>query len=452
MIHASFYQPNIFPVGKGTPSSMARVQAIDPTANTNFQRVKEIGRLLTVGYVRKIPTIAYRMTQLEYGSFNFWQQITNKASDVTTLTLEDFRTSAFDIAAFLTDDNYEYRGVQLYPYMRCSSFALNLGNPDATVERTFNFVGEKAITFEAPYGAGAIQPYYTEVEKTAGSGHDNHIDLSAHTPVIDPDVPGSYSNAEKYIFRVSLTRNITAYDPNTNTSSTKAVTTVLSPVTTALNPALGVPDYTYDPATKMVTIAAPVAADVYKVFFITAVRPAEGTFVADDSDAAAINATSTDIFLFVPASGVPNSSDYLYRIQSCSIDVTFERSDLKEIGNKNVVQLGINLNKVNVKIGRILEKFTIDEVLRGVVPGYGKLDISKYGYNLSLIVKVYSDDTKTDFLYGMQADKLAPMDIGQGVPVNNYVKDNCTLDGESLTISTDNADLGNFEGPVPQLN
>jgi len=143
MIHASLYQPNIFPVGAGTPGSIARAQGIDPTANTNFQRVKEIGRLYTVGYIRKIPTVTYRMTQIEYGSFDFWKQIVNKPKVGTTLiTLEDFKTAAFDIAAYTTDDvGQVYRGVMLYPFMRTSGFSLNIGNPDATIERTFNFVG-----------------------------------------------------------------------------------------------------------------------------------------------------------------------------------------------------------------------------------------------------------------------------------------------------------------------
>ena len=70
---------------------------------------------------------------------------------------------------------------------------------------------------------------------------------------------------------------------------------------------------------------------------------------------------------------------------------------------------------------------------------------------MSLIVKIFSDDTKQDLLYGMYATQLAPADIGQGVPVNAYVKDNATLDGEYLLISKDNAQLGGFTGPAPKL-
>lgn len=425
MIHSSLYQPNIYPIGLGTPSSISRVQAIDPTATTNFQRIKEIGRLYTVGYVRKVPTVTYRMTQVEYGSFSFWQQITNQASDVSAIDLSMFKTSAFDIAAFLTDDNGQYRGTMLYPYMRTSGFSLHIGSPEATAERTFNFIGEKAITWQNP-----ANPYYIEVDKVTGTATDDVIDLSAWTPLIDPDVSDAFTLGQQYIFRIAVT---------------------VGGVTTILDPNV---DYTYDTGTMHATLTGatvPVAAgQTYKTWFTSATPPTDGLFVQDNVDAAGINATSTSIFLFVPGSGVPNSADYLFRIQSCEIDVTFTRADLKEIGNRNIVQLGINLNKVSVKIGRMLEKFTIDEVLRGVVTGYGKLDLENYGTDVSLIVKIFSDDTKQTFLYGMYATQLAPQDVGQGVPVNAYVKDNATLEGEYLLITSDNSQLGNFTGPQPQ--
>ena len=463
MIHASLYQPNIFPVGPGTPSSIARAQGIDPTANTNFQRIKEIGRLYTVGYVRKIPTVTYRMTQLEYGSFNFWQQITNKTSDAENITLEDFKTTAFDIAAYTTDDaGLVYRGVMLYPFMRTSGFSVNIGNPDATIERTFNFVGEQAVTWTAPMTdintSTSVNPYYVEVDHIAGTGSDNTIDLSNWNPVQDPDVNISdFPVAQGFIFRLVLVRD--------------GLTTWLIPS----NGSDGF-DYTYDKTSQIVTLTGNnytvTAGDVYKVWFITSseISPTPGSSISDTSnvfgdtifptqlftqdnvDIAALNATSASIFLYVPGSGLPNSTDYLYRIQSCSIDVTFERADLKEIGNRNIVQLGINVNKVNVKIGRILEKYTIDQVLRGVAPDYGKLDLENYCPNLnlgmSLIVKFFSDDTKQTLLYGMLATQLAPMDVSQGVTQNTYVKDNTTLDGEYLAISTDPS----FDGMITPFN
>jgi len=81
------------------------------------------------------------------------------------------------------------------------------------------------------------------------------------------------------------------------------------------------------------------------------------------------------------------------------------------------------------------------------------LDLQNYCPNLnvgvSLIVKFYSDDTKQTLLYGIMATQLAPMDVAQGATANTYVKDNTTLDGEYLIISTDNTQLGDFTGPNP---
>lgn len=466
MIHASLYQPNIYPFA-GTPGSIARAQAIDPTANTNFQRIKEIGRLYTVGYVRKIPSVTYRMTQIEYGSFDFWQQLCNVSGATETVTLEDFKTSAFDIAAFTTDDVGQiYRGVMLYPYMRTSGFALNIGNPEATIERTFDFVGEQSVTWSAPMlnqkTSTMVNPYYVEVDHTSASGTDDVIDLSGWTPVQDPDVNVSdFSVAQAFIFRVLLVRGgVTYWLVPSNGSDGN--------------------DYTFSSSTYHLTLTGNnyvvTADDVYKVFFITpnTISPVSGSsisptsnghgdnifptqlFTQDNADVAGLNATSASIFMYVPGSGLPNSTDYLYTIQSVSVDVRFERADLKEIGNRQVAQLGINLNKVNVKIGRILQKYTVDQVLRGEASDYGKLDLQNYCPNLNLgvtlIIKFFSDDTKQTFLYGIMASQLAPMDVAQGATANTYVKDNATLDGEALTISTDpgfGGAITPFTGPNP---
>jgi len=98
----------------------------------------------------------------------------------------------------------------------------------------------------------------------------------------------------------------------------------------------------------------------------------------------------------------------------------------------------------------------MDEVVRGEAPSYGKLDLENYCPNLNLgmtlIVKFFEDDTKQTLAYGILASQLAPMDIGQGVTTNTYVKDNTTLDGEYLAISTDPSFGGvitPFVGPNP---
>ena len=414
MIHSSKYMPRIYPVnGIGSPAEIDRAQTIDPAVSLNRDKVQEIGNDDVVGYVKKTPSVTYKLTQLEYGSLEFWRKICNKADSVNTMTLDDFKTPTFDISAFLTDDNGTFRGTLVYPNLRTSGFSISIGDPDATIQRSFDLVGEEAIVWQG------ANKYLIYVEHTAGTGSDDSIDLSAHVPAIDPDAPSGQTPAEKYIYRVMRIR---------------------SGVSTQLDLSV---DATYDTTSKTLTIADVQASDLFKVWHTSATAPAT-LFTPNTSDADALIADAVSIYLYIPGTGSPTSSDYLYRLQSVSIDITFDRQDLKEIGNKNVVQRGINDNKVSIKLGRILEQFSLEEVLRGEAPGYGKIDAEKLTDNASLIVKIFADDTKQTFLYGFKADNLSPSDLSNGAGINAYVKADNTVEGQSLIISSDNAQLGNL--------
>lgn len=414
MIHSSKYQPRIYPInGTGSPSEIDRAQSIDPAVSLNRDKIQEIGNSDVVGHVKKSPSVTYRLSQLEYGSLEFWRKVTNKADSVNTLTLDDFKTPTFDISAFLTDDDGTFRGTLLYPKLRTSGFSINIGDPDAIIERSFDLVGEEAVVWQGP------NKYLIYVEHTAGSGSDNVVDLSTRVPAIDPDVPTGKTNAEKYIYRVVRIRS--------------GVSTELDLST----------DATYATGTQDVTIVSAQAADIFKIWYTSATAPA-ALFVPNTTDADALVANAVSIYLYIPASGSPSSSDYVYRLQSVTLDVSFDRQDVKEIGNKRVVQRGINNNKVSIKLGRILEQFTLEEILRGEAAGYGKIDVEKLTDNASLIVKIFSDDTKETLLYGFKADKLSPTDLSNGAGINAYVKADNTAEGESLIISSDNAQLGNL--------
>lgn len=414
MIHASKYQPNIFPInGLGDPSEIDRAQGIDPTVTPNKTKVEEIGREGVVGYVKKSPTVSYRLTQLEYGSLEFWRKLCNKADSVVTLTVADFKTPTFDIAAYLTDDDDTFRGTLWYPKLRTSGFSVSVGDPDAIAERSFDLVGEEAVTWQG------ANKYVIYKNHDAGSGADDTIDLSAKVPVADPDVAVGESDAAKYIMRIQRIRS--------------GVSAELVPST----------DYTYSTGTKIVTIVSAVADDVYKVWYTSSTAP-DSLFTPNDSDLDAVAADSVSIYLYIPASGSPTSSDYVYRLQSVSIDVAFDREDLKEIGNKRVVQRGINNTTVTVALGRILEEFTIEEVLRGAGADYGKIDVEQLTDNATLIVKIFEDNTKAVLKYGFKATGLSPTELSNGVDVNSYVEAGDTLEGENLTISSDNSELGSI--------
>lgn len=403
LIHASNYKPRIFP-GKGdvAPAEIDRAQGIDPSTSLNREKVEEIGREGIVGYIKKNPSTTYSLTQLEYGNMEFFKKIANKATAIETLTLSDFKTPYFDIAAYLTDDDDTFKGTIWYPKLRVDGFSIDIGDPQAIIERSFDFIGEKAIIWQ---GDNKYVHYQREEIVSGGTG----IFTLTETAVLDP-------NDNVYMIRVLRVRG--------------TVTTELVKDT----------DYTEDDA-DTVTITTPVVGDVYKLYYTSSTAPAD-MFTANDSDKAAILADSVSIYLYIPASGKPSSSDYIYRLQSANLNVSFDREDYRELGNKNIIARGISDKTVSVSLGRILEEATIEEVLAGVAPGYGKLDIEEFTDQATLLIKIYDDNTKANFKYGFKATGLSPTEIGGGTDVNAYVGRDVTIEGEDLTISEDEATIG----------
>ena len=410
MINASYLRPWVIPVkGTGDNAEIDRAQSIDPSVSLNREKVEEIGRDGVVGYLKKSPTIGYRLSQYEYGNVEFYQKIVNNediggVSDGTGIVLNDFKSSYFDMAAFLTDDDGTFKGTVYYPSLRTAGFSISIGDPQAIIERSFDFVGESAKILQGD------NKYLIYQKHTAGSGGDEEITLD-NTAVVNPDV------ALQYMLRVV---RITALG-----------------VVTELSKADG--DYTEDATT--VTIASITTGDTIKLWYTSSTAPSS-SFTLNDSDKPAIIGDSVDIYLYIPGSGKPSSSDYIYRLQSVTLGVTFDREDLREIGNKNVVQRGVKNSTVSVALGRILENFTIEEVLRGESANFGIIDVEKLTDSATLIVKVYDDNDKTSFKYGFKATGLSPMDIGGATAVNEYVKKDTSLEGEDLTISANASVIG----------
>lgn len=410
MLNSSYLRPRIFPIkGTGDDAEIDRAQGIDPSIALNREKNEEIGRDGIVDYTKKSPTIGYNLTQNEYGNVEFWQKIVCNESiggvaDVAGITLNSFKSAYFDICAYLTDDDASFTGTAYYPSLRTSGFGLSIGDPQAKAERSFNFVGEKALILQ-----GANQ-YLIYQKHTAGSGGDDEITLDK-TAAVNPDV------ALQYMLRVV---RITA-----------------AGVTSELSKSDG--DYTEDATT--VTIASITTADTIKLFYTSASAP-DTIFTDNDSDVGSILGDSVDVFLYIPASAHPAAGDMVYRLQSVAIDVSFDREDLRQLGDKNVVQRGIKNSTVSVTLGRILENFTIEEILRGVSADYGIIDVSKLTDTAALIVKVYDDNDKTSFKYGLKATGLSAMTLGGAAAVNEYVSKDTSLEGEDLTISANPTVIG----------
>lgn len=399
MIHSSYFKPRIYPVGgTGASAEIDRLQGLSGSTNLSRTKINEIGRDGTVGWKVGIPQVSLTANQLEYGSLEFWNKITNTTA--TAITLNDFKTSSFDLAGYKTDDNGTFLGTVWYPKQRVSGWGLNISGPDALIERSFSFVGEDEIVFTDN------NKYLIYLESTAsGAGHMIVIGSGGFAnypdPVDDPDSSGS-----SQILRVIRVRSGTATELVSGT------------------------DYTWNSSTNLLNIPASAASDLYKVTYSASSYITGGDpFTDNDTDLAGISAENASIYL--------ETSNYVYRVQSLAIDVSFNRQDVKEIGNSEVVSRGITDKTVKITIGRILETYETERLLRGASSStYGKYDVRNFQDNLKLTVKIYNNKDKDTFLIGYSFTDLAPTSTDTGVPTKDYVTRNVVLEGESATITS----------------
>jgi hypothetical protein len=299
-----------------------------------------------------------------------------------------------DICGFCTDDNGSYTGTVWYPKLRTSGFGLNIGDPQANIERSFELVGEDENVLQGN------NQYFMYKRYVAAAGTNNFTIVP--NPTLDPDASGNSG----YLFRVLKVSGST---------TTELVYTT---------------DYTYNPTTYVLTVTGCALSDVIKVYYSSDDYLSGATvFTNNDSDAGTLTADSASIYLYVA------SNNYIYRLQSVAVDVSFDRTDYYEIGDDEVVSRGIREKTVRITLGRIVEAYTVEEVLRGKAADYGKLNTRMYGDSNTLRIKLYGNSAKTSFNLGYKFANLSPVSFDNGVPLNDYETRNAVLEGEDLTIS-----------------
>jgi hypothetical protein len=401
MFHSSAYQMRVYPFnGDVAPAQIDRLQNFSATPTLNREEIREIGRDGIVDWRKKIPSNRVTAMQYEYGDLDFWRKIANKSDATNSITLADFKSSMFDIAGYTTDDDGTFKSTVVYPKLRVAGFSLNIGDPQAYIERSFDFVGEDEDIYESG------NKYYIYKKFTASGGAPESFTTSLPSPALDPDNSGQYMIR---VLRVNASDGTT--DELTYTTGTATGTT-----------------YAFSAPTTL-TVATS-AGDVVKVYYTAATYLSDSVFTNNDSDSAALPAENCSILLYV------SSNNTVYKLQSLGIDVSFDRTDYYEIGNSNVVQRGIRNKTVRVTLGKILDAYTIEQVTRGVSSTYGRINTRKYLDDATLRLKIYGNSAKNTFNIGFKCTDLSVTDLGTTVPVNDYIQRNATLQTDNLTIST----------------
>lgn len=401
MIHSSNFKPRVIPVlADIAGTEIDRVQDLSSTTTLNRTKIQEVGRDGLVDWRVSIPSVSVSMRQLEYGSIEFFRQIANKGTTVSQVNFSDMKTSAFDIAGYKTDDNGTFLGTIWYPGLRLSNFSLNIGDPDALIERSFSFVGENEIALLNN------NKYLIHGRYVIGStGSNRTVTISDPTPILDPD------NSGKFLLRVVKISGGSASELTHGTQ------------------------WSYNGSGTLTINGSSTLGDVIWVTYsATSYVTGLSTFTNNDTDAAGIAADACDIFLV--------TGTRVARLQSVSVETSFDRRDIKEIGTKDVVARGARDITNRITLGKIIEDYTIEEYLRGKQgTSYGKIDVRNFLDNISLVIKTYSSSTKSSFLLGYKFTDLAPVNRDTGTPLNDYITAGVTLEGETGFVTTVNAVL-----------
>jgi hypothetical protein len=395
LIISSHYSPRVLPVlADLVDTEIDRVQDLTSTLALNRTKIEEVGRDGIVSWRSALPTVTVNCKQFEYGNMEFFRQLANKGPSVSQINYTDYRTGKFDIAGYTTDDNGTVLGTVWYNNLRLSGFNFNIGDPEAVIERNFTFVGDNEILLE-----NNNKYLIRQRGVIASTGNNQTITITSPTPVADPD------NSGRFLFKVVKCTGGTCTELTHGTQ------------------------WSYNGSGTLTINGSSTAGDIIWYWYSASTYSGSSTFVNNDTDVGAITADSVTIWLV--------SQTHVSRLQSVSVDTSFERKDIREIGTVDVVSTGVKTITNNVTLGRIIESYTIEEALRGKIGvSYGKIDPKRFGSGMSLVIKVYSDNTKQTFKMGYKFTDLAPISRDTGTPVADYITAGVQLSGETAFVTT----------------
>jgi len=402
MINAKYYKPRVFPWNSiRPPEQIDRSQDIGGDLTLNREKVNEIGREKLVGWIKKTPNLTWSMTQEEYGSMSFWRSLANKVTpgsgDDHYVDLDDFKSTATEMAAFLTDDNDTFVGSIWFPKLRVSGFSLNVSTPDAIMQRKFDLVGEDFKIIPEKYFS-----YETATSVTSGEA-PLEVTLSPIAILF---------TATNYIFRVLRIR---------------------SGVVTEIAEGTGDDTYAYSNSTHKVTVQSCLLGDVVKVFYPSDTAYTT-TWTDNNSDPAALIAENCEILMKV------GTSQRIYRLQSVGLDVKFDRTDYREIGNSEMVQFGVKDTTVTISLDRYAENFSLEEILAGD-PTYPYINPRDFVDNIQLMVKVYNEKEHSTFKIGYLMTGISPASLGTSQAQQDYGKMTNSLTTDNMTISDEESEI-----------
>jgi len=402
--HARSVSPWFIPNKGGIPRDLHGITSVSGGASVASEDIFVVGKSDKCATDKAIPESTLTITQLERGEIGSYLTLANLDSEpVGGLELLDFSSSLVDVALY-ERANFDGAIEQTFwfPKMAISSIALDIGDPEARIERSFDLVGdnEHQLNYD-----NKILIHKNDV---AGSGVAGAypIDLtSAGIPELDPN------NSGVYILRVDRTR----------AGITETITA-----------------YTYNPTGEVLTITSALTGDEYNIYYSASAFGVDGDpTTVDSASPCFLKADSVTVLLSDGTTEIE-----LDLLTSLSISATLNRLEEAVIGNDEKIVKEVESTTVDVSLSGRVKESTFAEAFMGQLGNdWGITDVKKFLDNVRVTVKLYSDATKSTFLIGYQVDNLSFTDDTQDFTANEFGTLDVSASSTNMLITTTEGDL-----------
>lgn len=405
--HARSVSPWFIPNKGGVARDLHGITNLTGGASVDSEDVFVIGKSDKCATDKALPTSTVSVTQLERGEILSYLTLANLDTEPTGgVDLLDFSGALVDVAFYGRDEfDGTIEKTVWFPKMAISSLALDIADPEARIERSFELTGdnERHLQYD--------NKILIHKKNTAPSGTSGgyNIDLtSAGIPAVDPN------NSGAYMLRVDRTR--------------AGVTETLT---------LGT-DYTYTVSGEVLNITSALTDDVYNIYFSSDAFGVDGDPTSVDSaDPCFLKADSVTVLI---SDG--NEEIELDLLTSLSISASLERIDEGVIGNDEKILKEISGTPVSVSLsGRVKNAEILEAFMGHVNDDWGITDVKEFLDNVRITVKIYSDSTKSSFLIGYQTSGLSFTDDSEDFTANEFGTLDVNCSSTNLIITTTEADL-----------
>lgn len=409
--HARAISPWFIPNKGGDARDLHGITDITVSSTQDSEDVFVVGKQDKCGTDKGIPEVTVSVTQNERGEIGSYLTLANlDAEPAEGIDLNDFSSALVDVVLYQRDQfDGNIIATTWIPKTAISSLNLDIADPEAIIERSFDLVGDNKHELEFE------NKVLIHLENTNAATTGTYvIDVTAFgIPELDPN------NSGEFILRVDRTRTTGGI---TETETMDFTT-----------------NYTYNSGNEQISNLLSLPGDIFNVYYSTEEFPSgQDPTTVDTADPCFLKANSVTVLISDGTTEVE-----LDVLTSLSIAAAINRIDEGVIGSAEKVLREISDTPVDLSLSGRIKDSTILRAFMNTLDDtdHSITDINLFHDNVRVVVKIYSDSTKSTFLIGYRINDLSFTDDNMTITANEFGTLDVGSSATNLLITTTEANL-----------